>query len=406
MTRVLLALLLVLASVSVFRASSTALGLDGSGDFGMSLKAAETLQRENPYARYFREKASMAELEAETNAWAMMPMQVPSVLMLLWPFGGLDWPSAKLAWLVSNLAFTAGAAVLATRRFLPRATPQTYLAIASLFVISFPWRLVIGGGQHLIAGMFFFLLSMELSRRGHRLWAGVALALCFVKYTVTLFLLPYLVWERRWLTLGVAFGLHAAMTLGVALWLDESPVALVVEAHRAALAFKVGDGGLQVSDGFIDLFAIASHLGAPLFIPTALALAGTGATCWLAVRRRGDKDMFLALLCFWSLVAVYHRGYDGVILLLPLLFAFAAVREERVLVGLILATMASFLVANRFVIQYTDWLGDQGARRHSLYYTLVAGLYYATMLMLFWRQYLDARRGTGVAVPMPGGLRG
>mgnify|MGYP003580355708 CR=1 FL=1 len=138
------------------------------------MKGLEVLLRDNPYERYFvHGPFSAMPSTADGNSNALAPSQAPSALMLLWPYQMLPWPAARIAWAVSNLIFSAGILWLAFRRFLPGRSIWLYAALASLFVISSQWRNIMNNAQRLLAGLFFFLLAMELADRKRSL-AGVA----------------------------------------------------------------------------------------------------------------------------------------------------------------------------------------------------------------------------------------
>jgi hypothetical protein len=252
--------------------------------------------------------------------------------------------------------------------------------------MSFPWRVIIGNGQHLLAALFFFMLSLELSDRGYRKWAGVALAISFVKYSVTLFLLPYFVWKRQWTPLAIAFAVHAAMTVGIGLWLDESPLVLLDQAYQAGSA-------VLATAGYLDLFAVSSSLGLSPLTAGVVGLIGTALTYWLALRRRGDEASFVALLCLWSMVAIYHRSYDAIILLFPLLIAVRAPRRPWLISGLIFAVLACVWFVDRFVLEFTSWLDRGPGERQSAYYFLLASLFYGTLITLFLRQIRPPSHG-------------
>lgn len=372
-SKAILGVLIALAALSAAQGCRTALETDGSIDLGMPLKAAQLLQSQNPYSTILA-GVTIPELSAsQDNPFPMMPMQVPSVLMLFWPLTLLPWSTAKLAWLFANLGFTAGSLYLAIKRFVPSQTTRCYVLIASLLLISFPWRVAIGNGQHILAAMFFFLLSMELADRGRKIWAGIALALSFIKYSSALFLLPYFVWKREWQPVLVAFALHGAMTLGIALWLGENPLKLVAQALSAG-------SSVLASKGYLDVYAMANSLQLPRPLATATTLLVTAATLWIAYHRRSDERRFVVLLCMWSLIAIYHRLYDFVILLIPLLISLQMLRREWVLPVLILGAMAFPWFVDRPVLEFTAW------RRNSPYFWFVAVVFYFSFFLLLYRQ--------------------
>lgn len=229
----LMAVLLALASIG--RASGNALDPMGSGDLGRPLQTAQLLKTENPYHRYFHDPIrENLDARPATNPFGIDPVQVPSVLMLFWPLTALNWPAAKFAWVLLNLASTAGICVLGFRRFLPGRSMWIYTALASLLVISMPWRNVVANGQHLLVGLFFYLLALELADRKRPWLAGVALAGSFIKYSATVFLLPYLIWKRQWLPIVIAGALHAIMTIGIAAKLGENPVLFPTQSFPVA----------------------------------------------------------------------------------------------------------------------------------------------------------------------------
>lgn len=374
-------LLMLMAAMSVARGCRSALAPSGSMDLGVSLKSAQQLQRENPYERHLSGRAAQPEAPHERlNPFDAQPVQVPSALMLLWPYSVLPWPWAKLAWLISNLAFTAGLLVLACRPFLPGRALWVYAAVASLFVMSVTWRNLVGNGQHLLAGLFFLLAAIELADRNRRVLAGIALACALLKYSVIFFLLPYFILKRQWTPLAVALGTHGLMTVSIALWLGEDPVLLVGQSLRVAEDLRVA--------GFLDLFALFHGLGAPAAVAPIAALVLWAVSLWPAIRgRAADSDLYLAGLCFASTVIIYHRPYDFIVLLVPLLVAIQHWRSSRLLSAFILLNVLVTWFLYQPAATYTHWLEG----RSSADYHAVALLWYATLAMLLYRS--SAREG-------------
>jgi hypothetical protein len=374
-------LLMLMAAVSVARGCRSALAPLGSMDLGISLKSAQQLQRENPYERYLSGAASQREAPQERlNPFAAQPVQVPSALMLLWPYSFLSWRWAKLAWLISNLAFSAGLLVLACRRFLPGRPLRVYAAVASLFLMSVTWRNVLGNGQHLLAGLFFLLAAIELADRRRGVLAGIALACALLKYSVIFFLLPYFILKRQWAPLAIAFGVHGVMTAAIALRLGEDPVSLVGQSLRVAEDLRVA--------GYLDLFALLRGFGAPAAAAPVAALILWAVSLWPAIRgRTADSDLYLAGLCFVSMVIIYHRPYDFIVLLVPLLVAIQRWPVSRLLSALIFLNVLVTWFLHQPVATHTQWLEG----RSSAYYNAVALLWYATLAMLLCMSF--ARNG-------------
>jgi hypothetical protein len=374
--KAIVAVLVALAVLSGARGVIHA--LHGSGDFGITLKVWEFLQRENPYARFFAEGWIYAPPRSE-NPHTMVPSQAPSAIMLLWPYGLLSWPAARIAWLVSNLIFTAGIIVLGCRRYLRDRSVWLHIAIGSLFIIGTPWRNLMTNGQHLLAGLFFFMLAMELADRKRNLFAGLALAASFIKYTTTLVLVPYLIFKRQWTPIAVALGVHAAMTLWASLWLQENPFVLLVQSVQAG-------GSANAFEGFLDLFALSKLLGIAPTVAIAVSAVLLVMSISLACRRGTDGDLLLAMLCFLSMVLVYHRYYDLVVLVVPLLIAVQRGKEARLMPVLVFLCVLILWLGDRPVYFLTDWF----RAKDNPFFLAVAGLWYGTLAVLFYQAWAAA----------------
>ncbi|MEO7503895.1 MAG: glycosyltransferase 87 family protein [Sphingomicrobium sp.] len=376
----LILVLAALAALSAGQGCRTALSPGGSLDFGLTLKAAEILLHANPYrADIGRALAQVAAgpasgLAPDVNPYPAIALQAPSVLALLWPLVPLSWPAARLVWLIANLGFTAGTLALACRRYLPDRSRWTYAALASLLLISFPWRVVIGNGQHVMAALFFFLLAAELADRGHRAWAGVALAASFVKYSVSLFLLPLLVAKRQCGPLVVAITIHGLATLAIAVRLHENPLALLGQALAASRT--------QLPSGYVDLFALAHAVGLPALVAGVTAAALAAASVGVAAARRLPEPALLTLLCLLSLVAVYHRLYDLVVLVIPLIILAGTLRD-RWLQALIGTAIALGWFASRLLL-WLPWPMAIPLNRLGVGVTI-----YAALFALFVRSVRD-----------------
>jgi hypothetical protein len=385
--KLLVLLLVAIAITSALRGILHA--VEHSEDFGITLKVLEVLAVENPYERYFlRDREWVADTALEPlNPNPPIPSQAPSAILLLWPYGLLPWPAAKLAWMLSNLFFTAGIITLGCRRLLPGRSVWLYAVLASLFVIGSPWRNVMTNGQHLLAGMFFFLLALELAERDRGLLAGFALAASFVKYSTTLLLLPYLVFRRQWMPIVVAFLLHGAMTLAAAWRLDENPFTLVLRSVRPA-------GMENGFDGFVDVFAVTHLLGLPAALAGAVSAALLLFALWLALSRRADDEFFLAALCILSTVLVYHRHYDLIILLLLLMIALKHRDRAPLAFALVSMCVALTWYVDRPIVFFTDWLRD---RDNPFFYALV-GVWYVTTCVLLYQAWPRASTRDDAAV--------
>lgn len=240
------------------------------------------LNGENPYQIFIN--GIKAETDAEVGIGRMTPNQFPSCLMLLWPFALFNFAAAK------------------------------YLC---LLIIGTPWRNGLGIGQHALFSITFFMLSIMFSNRKKTIVSGIFLAVSLFKYTFTLFLLPYYIYKKRYREILIAGGIHVVMTIVAAIWLGESPVTLIKQSLIVSARLE--------TSGFIDFFAVSSilNINSDIYIYTFSALLFCF-IIFIAYRKsklsflhNTDKDLvFLCSLSLLSLIMVYHRSYDHIILII------------------------------------------------------------------------------------------
>src|SRR6185503_6929193 len=118
------------------------------------------------------------------------------------------------------------------------------------------WRNVIMNGQLSIAALFFFLLAAEAGDRRRPLLAAAALTLALVKYSLVLFLLPWLILRKQWLPIIAAAGAHLVLTILVAAQIGENPLGLLIASFET--------GKRLAMEGYIDVGALAGHAGLPM----------------------------------------------------------------------------------------------------------------------------------------------
>lgn len=255
--------------------------------------------------------------------------QIPSCLLLLAPWTLLDYPVANTVWAFCNLLFIAVFVCYLYKTFFakdaPIRLPFGFLFVALVFLAGTPLRMLVGNGQHLMFSLAFFMPALYYCLRGRPVLSGVLMALCFFKYTTVAPLLLVFIGLRAWKAIAVGAGLHILATLGMALYLHESPIVLVVQSLQT--------GAILTGQGTSDLASLAHSFGIPCVSTiafTTYAVCGILALCigWFG---RRDIVWQLACLSVLSNVMFYHRGYDYVSLVFPLLFAVQRLSERRVL---------------------------------------------------------------------------
>ena len=310
--RWVLALLVLLAAVSAGRGVWNATARpNASQDFQWD-SARVLLQRQNPYAAALSGAPTAVD---GIQPGRIEPNQVPSCLILLWPFAALPWPLAKWAWAMANLGFTGLLLAVTFRLFLPGAPAWKYVAVTCLFLIGTPWRNLIGNGQHLLFSLAFFVWAVALAERGRPLRSGLVLALSFFKYTTIFALLPLFLKKRWGMPILIAFGVHGVLHLFACIWLRTDPITLMLQPLRIGARLR--------ANGIVDVFALWQRLAPDrtVFVPAAAGLLLLGAGIVLARRAQAGADLLaLSFLAVLSMLVVYHHNYDFVVFLFPLVW--------------------------------------------------------------------------------------
>jgi hypothetical protein len=282
--------------------------------------------------------------------------QVPAyghlLYILLWPYAMLDWPSAKGAWMLSNLSFLAGGLGLLWCT-LPNDGRRQFVFASLLLCIGFAARNVLANGQHTL--LLFFALTVFLIYRDRPLVAGVALAVVLTKYSFGLqvALLALLLGQYR--VLAIAVGLNALGVVAFGALCGSGGLDLLLAPVRVArVVTAIGCG---------DLLSLGRRLsGGDPFGNTPLVLLSAavnlGYFAWLKTRLRGIDTrsldtptvaLLLAGSLYLSLGTAYHLKYDYVLVLFGL-YAFIARAALRptALLGLIGLHFLVFWTLPRF----------------------------------------------------------
>lgn len=241
--------------------------------------------------------------------------QVPSCLALLLPFALLPRWTANAVWDVCNLGFAAVFfACLWKLWFRGKLGAKWFWFIVCLTLMGTSWRVLIGNGQHLMFSFSFFFLACLASRAGGKYCAGVLLALSMFKYTTIAPMCLVFFMKREWKVIATCACIHVALTLGAGVYLNENPIVLVVQSMKV--------GGALVAQGDADIASLLRFFG----VVNVGAAAMTGYVFFgllglvLAIRGRCDDLLGLAVFAVIANVMFYHRVYDFMTLVFPLIY--------------------------------------------------------------------------------------
>lgn len=312
---VLLGLLYIANGVSVLLAPGLA------GDLGMRWREQGYLVAGvNPYdvsAQFggltptAAEAARIAEHDLQNEAPSLPSGYPPwgfAASFLFVPHGSL--PVAQLVFAticLSALGLTLWYAYALGRRWGVGAGLLLAAAVFAMFGNASTLRL----GQYGLILNAFLLLSLWLSEKGHAVWSGLAMAVVAIKPNYSLLQVGAIFARRQWLSvLTVAV---ACILASMVPWMltGVSPIEMVQQMLRQSANVTFGDTGLL---GVVRML-----------VPNSLATAGLGligvaVTLFLGWRYRNSSTLVacsvaavIGRLCF------YHRQYDNVMLMVPLL---------------------------------------------------------------------------------------
>jgi len=278
----------------------------------------------------------------------------PATYVLLWPFlGWLDFPPARWLWALTSVAALGWLVHLIIQE--SGAKTRLECVFVALLALSMnATGVAIGNGQLIVHILPMLLCALLLLRRSPRRWRARLLAVgmllfALVKPTISA---PFL-----WLALFAGGGLLTTglVTLGYlgltlfALPFQESTVMVLAYGwmeRATAVAATRGYANLHMWLACLDLQEWI--LGVSLLVFAALGF-------WTYQHRKGDFWILLGVTALVARMWTYHRVYDDVLVLLPMVALFRIAKREAASEGtsmaaglLLAATILSMLAPARW----------------------------------------------------------
>lgn len=306
-----LTILLALAAVSVAVGFWHGLGF---WDFHWE-SAALFLQGENPYQWFFDGRDFQGIYVDATQA--------PSTIAFILPYGLFSHYAGNLLWDVTNVLFLFVLFFFAWRVFFPE-DGYTALVLLALFAMGVPYRNCLGNGQHAMISMAYFMAAYWAMERKRPFWlVGFLMAGSLFKYTFAVPLAFIFLFRRQWKAMAVCAGIHIGLTLALGWWTHSNPVDLVLQSMKVGAALNTAGGDADWA-GFAHWLGVSDVKG--------IALAGYaffGALLFFCALT-GPQDPLLKLATFSVIANVmfYHRAYDFVTLLFPLVYAVRNLQDR------------------------------------------------------------------------------
>lgn len=273
----------------------------------------------DPYQVYF-EGVQAVQAPTPQPGLANTPANTAPLVLALSVFSWLPWEQAKVLWLLVNLALTLWIPGMVIA-LLPGREALTAFSRALLYFVFFALqgtRIANWVGQTTLL-VFALMLGALLLRREHKVWAGVCLGFALSKYSLAMAVFLFLWLHREYLILALGVAVQALGVLIVSLLGGHSP--LITLQHYVKMVERhaplPGIHAASLAPGS-SAFAAAVVLAAVLALILFYIYYGRQ---WKASPaepgvRLSFMDLHaLAFLLLWSLLAVYHRAYDTVVVI-------------------------------------------------------------------------------------------
>lgn len=316
--------------------------LGRSTDFAVVYAASRAwIRGEDPYDKTTLERRWIeAGGDADRRSFERPSLYPPSTFLLMSPIAALSWRAATIAWLAVNVASLCWALALLRREL--TSTRAVFFLIAVVLAWA-PVHAAVSLGQLCLPPLAMILTA---DRRRQRLGDSVAGALLglavALKPQIGVFFWGFELYRLRFASFLTAAGVVVVtMAIGSGqLWRhDIAFVETLIEtarnysttgpsSPRPENPFRHEMVNVQVVTHALIASSLWANAGALLAIAVILTVA-------CPFRRSTNEPLFeCSVVAVITLLAVYHRAYDAVLLAMPLTWALArlqGVGETRVI---------------------------------------------------------------------------
>lgn len=290
------------------------------GDFQWGA-VRDLLMRCNPYA----DTENLKHIEGAK----VVANQLPSCLLLLAPFCIAPYKTSLVVWAISNLVFVALILYVVYRAWFKSGSetsdPCSFVVVLLLFFAGRSFCTLVSNGQHLLYSLALFMLAYISSEKERPFLSGILLACSAFKYTTIAPLAFVFIYKKAWKSIVTAVVIHVVLTLVASFLANESPFVLICQS--LAIGNKLlGEGEADLASALVDVgasarsVAIASGIG---------YLVGAGLLLLALLGKRDCLLLKLSLFAVTGNMMFYHRAYDFVILLIPLIYILQKDISER-----------------------------------------------------------------------------
>jgi hypothetical protein len=296
--------------------------LTGSGDLKSFQKTSELLlHKKNPYEltiNYIEQEGYNLSFAGLKKAGGIS-MYPPSTHILFIPFYAflLSPDIACVSWLLWNFVFLGIIYWFVCSRY-KSDIPEGYKHLFIFLLIgAASTKTNLSLGQTTLFSLAAFTLTLSFRDRNKWL-SGLAFALAVSKPSLMILFVFYLLFKKEFRIIAIAFCIHLALTVGISIWIGQSPVVLMQNYFKVisllttqdnALSFYYQIAGVSLKT-IMKIFG-SSHLAITLATASLYVLA----IMYIYRHRSLDEKRVLGLIALLTILVDYHQHYDFSILL-------------------------------------------------------------------------------------------
>lgn len=330
---VVLGILLLTAAFSGWRILAKGLDYDPVDFYAYWYPAHFLWQGQDPYLAWqnkmevekpvwHADEGVVAGSALKVSNWTYTPANTAPIILLMSPLALVSLKSATVLWAIANAIF-----LLVSVGLLTRLLGTSFLSAAGIFCLAgfvscIATREIFEYGQTTLLILMFMLLAVVLMPE-HPLLAGICCGIALSKYSMGVTVWLLFLYKRRYFSALCAIGVQILGVIGLNL-LTGSTFWNVISAYRDLLLLHVNLPGIHLQGGLLNGMPVVA------WASVLLITLGLGFVVWrkqklvgLAPALQPLTNMDLLLWCIaivWSVLAFYHRLYDNVLILVPIVF--------------------------------------------------------------------------------------
>lgn len=288
----------------------------------------------------------------------------PASYAILWPFlGWLSLTPARWLWAATSVAMLSWlVALLVQESYAKTRLERVFLVL--LLLSMYATNVTIGNGQLIVHILPALITGLTLLQREGEWQRDLLGAVLIVATLVS----PTIAAPFFWIVLFVPGRIRPAvltvlgygmLTLFAAWFQEASPVSLIqdwLERSQAGAARGAVEGGYANLHSWLAAFELqAWNQPASLLVLSVLGM-------WVYYHRRVDLWLLLGVSAIVARIWVYHRLYDDLLLLLPMMTLFRIAKRSAVTdgsiivaVGLLAALWVAMLAPARLLTALPPW---------------------------------------------------